>query len=113
MLVVDPAVVEAAEEALQYYARDAPELAERLRRGIAAALRLIELVPERGRRIPGLPVHYRRMRLAAPLPGYFFFYRIDPTYVLVFLLRHERQRPYAPHDNSSQSRRSRTTRQPR
>jgi hypothetical protein len=32
MLVVDPAVVEAAEEALQYYARDAPELAERLRR---------------------------------------------------------------------------------
>jgi hypothetical protein len=56
----------------------------------------MENEPRRGRRVPGLPEHYRRLRLAPHLPGYVLYYRIEASQVLLFLLRHERRRPYAP-----------------
>ena len=72
------------------------ELIGRLLIGFDTALAVMENEPRRGRRGRGLPEHYRRIRLASNLPGYVLYYRIEANHVLLFLLRHERQRPYAP-----------------
>jgi plasmid stabilization system protein ParE len=97
-LIVDPAVDEAIIAALNYWAveSDSEELIGRLLVAFDAAFAVMENEPRRGRRVPGLPEHYRRLRLAPNLPGYVLYYRIEATRVLLFLLRHERQRPYAP-----------------
>jgi hypothetical protein len=97
-LIVDPAVDEAIIAALDYWAAeaDSEDLIGRLLIGFDMALTVMEHEPRRGRRVPGLPEHYRRLRLAPNLPGYVLYYRVEANYVLLFLLRHERQRPYAP-----------------
>ena len=97
-LIVDPGVDEAILAALDYWAAaaDSEELLGRLVIGFDMAFAVMESDPRRGRRMPGLPEHYRRLRLASTLPGYFLYYRIEPSRVLLFLLRHERQPPYAP-----------------
>jgi plasmid stabilization system protein ParE len=97
-LIVDPAVDEAIVAALDYWAveADSEELIGRLVIGFDVALAVMESEPRRGRRVPGLPEHYRRLRLAPNLPGYVLYYRIEASRVLLYLLRHERQRPYAP-----------------
>jgi hypothetical protein len=97
-LIVDPPVDEAIVAALDYWAAEADsgELIGRLAVAFDMALAVIESEPRRGRRVPGLPEHYRRIRLAPHLPGYVLYYRIEARRVLLYLLRHERQRPYAP-----------------
>jgi plasmid stabilization system protein ParE len=95
-LIIDPAVYEAVAAAVEYWQTVDEGTAAQLAEAFLMAYRRIGMEPERGLRVPGLPANYRRARLARKLPGYIFTYRMDPGRTLLFLLRHERQRPYAP-----------------
>jgi hypothetical protein len=97
ILWVDPGVNEVILSALDHWLGEDEALVGRLAIGFDQALHVIEQDPFRGRPTPGLPPNYRRTRLAAHLPRYQFYFRIDPDgqSVLVYLLRHERQKPYS------------------
>jgi plasmid stabilization system protein ParE len=95
-LIIDPPAREAVVEAVEYWRAIDADTAARLSEAFLVAFRRIANEPERGLRVQGLPENYRRVRLARSLPGYILTYRIDPGRVLLFLCRHERQRPYAP-----------------
>ena len=95
-LDVDLTVRAALAEALDYWQAIDDEATGRLYQAFRDAIWRVEHTPEHGLHVSGLPANYRRMRLPGHLPGYILTYRIDPSRTLLFLMRHERQRPYTP-----------------
>lgn len=101
--LVDPEVYAAVREALDYTRKlyaGAEDIEERVRRlgdAFQAASLIIEREPERGKVVRDAPSSYRYLRLKKPMPGYVLFYHWDKTKdtVLIYLMRHEVQRPYS------------------
>lgn len=98
-LLIDPLVRIEANEVISYYrSKEGDEFAERLSLALQALTYVIGKNPEGGLPISGLPLSYRRKRTGKHFPPYVFSYRYDreKDEVLVYLLRHAAQRPYAP-----------------
>lgn len=96
-LLIDPLIDARVREILDYWKQQDRDLALRLSHAFEITPYLIGQNPERGRRIPELSENYRRMRVAKNLPGYVYSYRYDKAAgtILIYLLRHEVQRPYS------------------
>lgn len=91
-LNVFDAIAEAADFAA---ARDGEAAGDRVQSNLFAALdRIANSDPTRGIAPTSFPQNYRRLKVKP----YLFYYRfnLENADVLVYLLRHERQRPYTP-----------------
>jgi plasmid stabilization system protein ParE len=95
MRVRVPPSVEARirDEAYFYLTHASLDVARRIARELREAIdRLAD--KHIGSRIEGLPVNYQRVKVKP----FYIFYRLDAEgdYVLVYLIRHEKQRPFTP-----------------